>query len=195
LRILTLICCLLCLPFGLQAQQQPLENVLPDAPTPVTSSNVQQPRTKLEHKLEARSFRLMQGLFLSSARLDLSTTDDFLHHPQHVEYRAVCNGQPCSSMSYGYSPQWFTEVGRPARMFGCGPRSVGCSLMSNVANDATIFGVSEFLYHKGKFGKALAWGFLTAQAVSNFEAAWHNRHVVLNEGRYVPPGSTGIQWY
>jgi hypothetical protein len=159
------------------------------------SSDVQLPKPKPENKLEKRSFRLMESLLIYSALEDLSTTNDFLHHPQYVEYRGVCAGQPCHSMSYGHNPLWFTEVGRPARVLGCGSRAVGCSLASVVANDATIFGAAELLHHKGKFGKTLAWGILVAQVTSNSQAYWHNKHVVLNQGLYVPRGATDISWY
>jgi hypothetical protein len=180
--------------------QQPLETLddIPDAPTPKTlsmSSDVQLPKPKPEHKLEKRSFRLMQSLLIYSALEDLSTTNNFLHHPQYVEYRGVCGGKPCSSMSYGHNPLWFTEVGRPPRILGCDPRAVGCSIASVAANDAAIFGASELLHHKGKFGKTLAWGILVSQVTSNFQAAWHNKHVVLDQRRYVPSGATDISWY
>lgn len=176
--------------------QQPLEDVLPDAPTSATSSDVQQPqKAKPESKLEKRSFRLLQSLFVSSVHADMSTTVDFLHHPQHVEYRAMCGVQPCQDILHGYSPLWFTEVGRPAKVFGCSPRGVGCSLVSNIANNATVFGLAEFLHHKGKLGKTIAWGLVTAQTVTNFRAVWHNKHVTLNDRLYVPSGATDISWY
>jgi len=184
--------CVFCIPLGMRAQQ-PLE-VLTDAPTP--SVDIQQPKIKpTENKLEKRSFRLMESLFVSSAHADLSTTNDFLHHPQHVEYRGVCNGQPCRDFSYGYNPQWFTEVGRPARIMGCGLRSVDCSLTANIANNLAVLSLADFLHHKGKLGKTAAWGLLTAQTVINFRAVWLNKHVTLNEKLYVPRGATDIIWY
>jgi hypothetical protein len=180
--------------------QEPSETLddIPDAQVPKTflmSSSFQKPKPKPENKLEKRSFRLMQGLLVFSALEDLGTTNTFLHHPQYVEYRGVCGGKPCSSMSYGHNPQWFTEVGSPPRVLGCGPRSVGCSIASVAAYDAAIFGASELLHHKGKFGKTLAWGILALQVTSNSWAQWHNKHVVLNEKLYVPSGATDISWY
>ena len=189
--LLTLVC-VFYIPLGMCAQQ-PLEVF--DAPTPQLV-DFQSPKTKpTENKFEKRSFRLLESLFVFSAHADLSSTDDFLHHPQHVEYRGVCGGQPCGYVSYGYSPQWFTEVGRPARIMGCGSRNVDCSLLANTANNAMVLVSAELLHRKGKLSKALAWGFLTAQVVTNFKAAWYNKTVTLNEKLYVPSGATDISWY
>jgi len=182
---------LLCALFNICAHsQQPL--ALPDAPA--LSADIR-PKVKPKNKLEARSFRLMQGLFVWSALEDLRTTDDFLHHPQYVQYRGVCGSQPCNSFSYGHSPQWFTEVGRPARAFGCDPRGLGCSLLANAVNDTTILVSADLLHHRGKLSKVVAWGLLAAQFTSNLEAWHHNKSVTLNEGLYVPRGATDIIWY
>ena len=179
----------------MHSQQPFLEGFSSSLTTQQVSSEIQPSKAKPESRFEKRSFRLSDNLFLYSARGDLSTTDDFLHHSQYVEYRGVCGGQPCSSMSYGHNSAWFTEVGRPARIFGCGPRSVGCTLTANIVNDASVLGIAEFLHHKGKIGKAVAWGLLVVQTASNFGASWHNTHVTLNENLYVPFGATDIIWY
>lgn len=190
----------LCIPLGMCAQQ-PLE-VLPDAPTPAGNSSAvavplweQHTKATPENKFEKRSFKLFEGLLVYSAERDLSTTNDFLHHPQYVEYRGVCGDQPCSNMSYGHNPSWFTEVGRPARFLGCGPRSVGCSLFAVTVNDLAIFGVAEFLHRRGKLGKVVAWGLIAEQLASNLEAWHHNKTVTLNERLYVPREATQINWY
>jgi len=201
---LLLTMCLFCAFSSIGAlAQQPSETLedISDAPMPKTtlsmSSDIQPASRKVkpESKLEKRSFRLLEGLLVYSALEDLGTTNDFLHHPQYVEYRAVCGGQPCQSMSYGHNPLWFSEVGIPAQALRCGPRSVGCSLFATAANDVAVVGAAEILHHRGKLGKALALGLLVTQVVSNLDAWHNNKHDVLDERRYVPSGATGIQWY
>jgi hypothetical protein len=182
----------LCIPLGVRAQQ-PLEVF--DAPTQEVSSDIQRPVTKTGNKLERRSFRLLESLFVWSTLEDLRTTDDFLHHSQYVEYRGVCGGQPCGSMSYGHNPTWFTEVGRPARIFGCAPRSIGCSILANAVNDTSTLVSANLLHRRGKLGRIVAWGLLAAQFTSNLEAWLHNKSDVLDERRYVPSGATDITWY
>ena len=199
LTVLLLALCNICV--HAQQPSETLDDIIPDAPTPKTfsmSSDIQRqtnPPKKQKNKFEARSFQVLQTFFTSSVRADMDTTVDFLHHPQHVQYRGLCGGQPCKDVSYGYSPFWFTEVGSPARAFKCGLRSVDCSLTANLLSNATTFGLTEFLHRKGKLGKTIGWGLLTAQTVINFRAAWYNKHVVLNERLYVPTGATAIRWY
>ena len=179
--------------------QQPSEDIS-DTPTQQLSSGFQPremtPPSAKSNRFEKRSFKLIENLFVYSVREDMSTTVDFLHHPQYVQYRGVCGDQPCRQLTYGHNSLWFTEVGRPARVFGCSLRGIGCSVAVNLTNDAAVFGVAEFLHHrKGKLGKVVAWGLVAGQTAINARAAYYNKHVTLNERLYVPQGATNIKWY